>query len=1076
MVGMAFLWAPSVALAVDYTWASLSTGGTWTTTTNWTPNGNPGTGDTALLGTTSGVNRTVVYGTASSGTLGTLTFSQSASGTNTLETQRSVGVANGITLGATTGVARLLLGPLSGTTSTSTALTVPGGVTVNAGGVLAMGGYNPTATSVGLANVTGNVTVQGGLLNVDTIVKAATATSAMSVISGTLTMTSGTILLSSTTGGVTDRRLSTQGSLNITGGAIDAVNSGAQFVTEAPANVLQPTTFNDTRISFSMLRNGDQTVTTSTTPNVVARGTGVKMYTSTISGTNFSYLQIVDGNNATPSSRTTFTLGSNLTLLAGKNMPAASNLSAVEPTTLRMDLGLDAAAYTLNLTSNSGVWTPGTPFAVGTGTTTYWAITGTAGSIIANGFKFDTAGVATSVGPGLVLESRAGNGVANVLSLGSGTGVIDSTSAFRYSGTAAVGTPSTLASTRSIGDLEVTSGALQLSSLAGLQAVRVSSGGTLDLGGLSLSVTSGSFGGTVTNGTLTTTAGGYTATSGTISASLTGTAGLAKSGATTLLLSGSNAFTGGLTITGGTVQAGTADSFGPSGTITMAGGGIAYGSGVTTDFSSRFATSANQTFAINVGGNAVTQASSLVSGGTSSLTRSGAGLLVLTGPASSIGTQGITVNGGTTVIDPGSGGTFASAGRLYVGSLSGASLLRIASGSVSVAPGAGTYINIADNASATATLEITGGSTTFSLANVRMMVGNKGTGTLQVSSGTLTVTGGNPIYVGGDQQFSTNTAVGTLTVSGGLMEVTGSGAFVIGHSGTGNPGSSGTLNLDGGELRTIRPITRSGAVGTVNFNGGRLVPLASSTTFLQGLTAANVLGGAVIDTNGFDITIGQALLGTGTGGLAKSGAGTLRLTGASTYTGPTGVAAGRLLVDGSLLGATSVSVLSAATLGGSGTIAGAVAVLGGTLSPGASPGALSIASLSLDASSTTLMEITGTTAGSQYDQVVLSGSVAYGGGMVLDLSQTFADSTTFDLFKDFTSFSGNLASLTSVGSAYNGVTFTRAGDVWTSTQSGGQTLEFSQATGVLIVVPEPASMAAVGLAAVAALAAGRRRR
>jgi hypothetical protein len=188
------------------------------------------------------------------------------------------------------------------------------------------------------------------------------------------------------------------------------------------------------------------------------------------------------------------------------------------------------------------------------------------------------------------------------------------------------------------------------------------------------------------------------------------------------------------------------------------------------------------------------------------------------------------------------------------------------------------------------------------------------------------------------------------------------------------------------------------------------------------------------------------------------------------------VAAGRLLVDGSLLGATSVSVLSAATLGGSGTIAGAVAVLGGTLSPGASPGALSIASLSLDASSTTLMEITGTTAGSQYDQVVLSGSVAYGGGMVLDLSQTFADSTTFDLFKDFTSFSGNLASLTSVGSAYNGVTFTRAGDVWTSTQSGGQTLEFSQATGVLIVVPEPASMAAVGLAAVAALAAGRRRR
>jgi len=533
-----------------------------------------------------------------------------------------------------------------------------------------------------------------------------------------------------------------------------------------------------------------------------------------------------------------------------------------------------------------------------------------------------------------------------------------------------------------------------------------------------------------------------------------------------------------VTITGGTVQAGTADAFGPSGTITMSGGGIAYGSGVTTDFSGRFSTAADQTLAVNVGGNAVTLASSLVSGGTSSFTRSGAGLLTLTGPASSIGTQGMTVNGGTTVIDPGTGGTFADAGRLYVGNQSGTSVLRLASGSVSVTPGAGTYINLADNASANATLEVAGAAATFSLANVRMMVGNKGTGTLRVSSGTLSLTGGNPIYVGGDQQFGTNTASGALTVAGGVMSVTGSGLFVLGHSGTSglNTSAAGTLNLDGGELRTARSITRSGGVGTVNFNGGTLTALASSGTFLQGMTAANVVGGAVINTNGFDVTIGQALLGTGTGGLAKSGAGTLRLTGASTYTGATSVSAGRLLVDGSLLGATSVSVLTGATLGGSGTAVGAVAVLGGTLSPGSSPGMLTVGSLSYDSAATTLMEIAGVTPGTQHDQVVLSGSLAYGGGLVLDLSQTFPDNTTFDLFKDFASFSGNLASVSSVGTAYSGVTFTRSGDVWTSTQSGGQSLQFSQATGDLIVVPEPGSLAAVGLVVAAALVAARRRR
>jgi subtilase-type serine protease len=71
-----------------------------------------------------------------------------------------------------------------------------------------------------------------------------------------------------------------------------------------------------------------------------------------------------------------------------------------------------------------------------------------------------------------------------------------------------------------------------------------------------------------------------------------------------------------------------------------------------------------------------------------------------------------------------------------------------------------------------------------------------------------------------------------------------------------------------------------------------------------------------------------------TGQLVKQGIGTLFLTGANTYTGPTTVQGGKLSIPGSLASPVSVS---GGTLGGSGSLAAPVSALGGVVWPGLSP-------------------------------------------------------------------------------------------------------------------------------------------
>ena len=394
--------------------------------------------------------------------------------------------------------------------------------------------------------------------------------------------------------------------------------------------------------------------------------------------------------------------------------------------------------------------------------------------------------------------------------------------------------------------------------------------GVLDLSGYSVTVgtLSGSNSTMITsnNGpaTLTVNQGAKAIYAGAIQNG-SGIVAMNKSGAATLILSGSNSYTGGTTISSGTLWVLNANALGADssslainvGTLDLSGYSVTVGtlSGSNGALITSSSTAVAVTFMANqsISG---TYAGMIQNGsGILAMAKSGTGTLSLT--ASNGYTGGTTIKAGTLDLGPRAIIKHASA-PMTVGDLGADNgLLSISGGTVISAGGV-----LGNQPGSVGAATISDGNWNNSTS---LLVGGSGSGILNVNGGVVSASSVSIGYAAG--------ASGTVTVTSGTLAA--NGPFYIGYSGSG----SGTLNVDGGVITSSTSFIGFGSFGAATVNSGNW---STSGTLFIGQGILNINGGFVSD---FSCRLmGSATIASGTwnsGDMFIGGGGTLNLIGSS---------------------------------------------------------------------------------------------------------------------------------------------------------------------------------------------------
>ena len=754
--------------------------------------------------------------------------------------------------------------------------------TVNSGGVLDMNGASQTFTSTG-PTINGTGIASGGAL-VNNGGSASTLTSKLvlgsnssiggsgsltisDVISGAYTLTkvgagtltlqgvntysgattiSGGILsvaadsgLGAAPGSATAGQLAfNAGQLSITTGFTLSANRGIAMTGAGTIDVASGQTLSYGGIiagsGGNLTKTGSGTLTLSGNNTF---STALSLGGGTIIGTT-SAGALGAGTLTLNTASTTLEMDNDTALNFGRNTTVSANVT-VKSGRLGSGAGVKHTLGTLGIGANTLSVAVGPNVSSGTGTVAFGATT-----LSANGAVFDvgaSAGLSLDAIGGNFTWTKQGSGSLTLTSAGTGGSASRDVT---LSGGLTIMQHGDAFGSGAANDVNINSGAileLNGSGLAfnGSQLIYLNNGGTLRSAGnnsTSAKITLGAG----ADATIAAVGASDTFTIGNGANDITGGNGsttLRTSGAGTILLAQSSDYAGNWSLDSGTTLLQSSDNaFGQTSTATLTLNGAA----LTVN---RTASSA---YTGGAGNNVIAAASTTI---TSDRTTSGAGYTYTFGSLS-IGNRTLSIAKGANVASGTAGITFGGL------ALTGAPTFDAASG---------TLLTLGAITNSTYLVTVQGaGNTTISGA-----IGSGSGGLTKAGAGTLTLSGAN-------------TYGGATTISAGTLKLGAAGVIPDGGSAgnvTMNP-SSGTATLDlNGNSETVNGLSSSGA-------GSSVVEGTSGTPTLTvgGNNQSSTFAGLIKNTGG-SLT------------LAKTGSGTLVLSGANTYSGGTTLGAGQLDIN-----------------------------------------------------------------------------------------------------------------------------------------------------------------------------------